>query len=225
VEIKEFQRKIGYFFKDESLIKEALTHSSYANENKIKSYDRLEFIGDAIVDFIVGEYLFKNFTDMPEGIMSKARANLVCEEFLAKLAINIGIDKYILLGNGAEQTGGRENHSILSDVFEAHVAAIYLDAGFENAREYVLGIYGTAIKEMVENGKIDDYKTRLQEILQRNGSCEIVYELVDAKGPTHDCVFTVNVSANGKLLGTGRAKSKKNAQQLAAADAIRKIKK
>lgn len=222
--IKDFQKKTGYFFKDEALLYEAFTHSSYANEKGKKSYERLEFIGDAIVDFLIGEYLYKNFPEMDEGAMSKTRAKLVCEDYLAKLSLELEIDKCVFLGNGAENSGGRKNPSILSDVFEAHIAALYLDAGFENARDYLYGIYNDRIREMVENGKQDDYKTKLQEYLQRNGACNIVYDIVDEDGPLHDCIFTVNVSVNGKVLGTGSAKSKKGAQQLAAKNALDNLK-
>ena len=222
MKIREFQKKTGYFFKNESLLIEAFSHSSYANENRTQSYERLEFVGDAVVDFLVGEYLYKKFPDMPEGVMSKTRASLVCEEYLAKLALELDIDEYVLLGNGAEQTGGRKNPSILSDVFEAHIAAIYFDAGLDNVRDYLLGIYGNRIDEMAEKGDTDDYKTRLQELLQKNGPCNIVYEIVSEDGPTHDCVFTVRVLSDGKVLGTGSAKSKKGAQQNAAADALKK---
>ena len=221
--VKEFQKKTGYFFKNESLLIEAFSHSSYANEKGTQSYERLEFVGDAIVDFLVGEYLYKNFPDMSEGAMSKTRASLVCEEYLAKLALDLKIDECVLLGHGAEQTGGRKKQSILSDVFEAHIAAIYFDAGLDNVRDYLFAIYGKSIDEMVKKGDTDDYKTKLQELLQKNGSCNIVYEIVNEEGPTHDCVFTVSVSANGKVLGTGSAKSKKGAQQNAAADALKKI--
>lgn len=224
MDINGFQKKIGYFFKDSSLLKTALTHSSYAYEKNIESYERFEFLGDAIVDFLVGEYLFINYPDIDEGNMSRIRASLVCEKALAELAKEIGIGECILLGNGANQSGDRSRPSILSDVFEAHIAAMYLDAGFENTRDYLLSIYGNKIDETVRSGKFVDYKTNLQEKLQKNGACTIEYKLVSEDGPVHNCIFTVDVSLNGKVIGSGSGTSKKEAQQSAAADALKKLK-
>ncbi len=221
--ITEFQKRIGYFFKNSALLETALTHTSYANENNLKSYERLEFLGDAIVDMIVAEVLFENYPDIDEGVMSKIRASLVCEKALAELAKEIGIDKCMRLGNGAEKSGYRDNASILSDMFEALVAAIYLDAGFNNAKEYVLAVYAEKIDETVRNGNIADYKTRLQEKLQEGGKCEIVYKEVSAIGPVHHCLFEIQVLGNGKVLGSGQAYSKKEAQQLAAKEALEKF--
>ncbi len=221
MDINTFQKKIGYFFKDSQLIKMAFTHSSYAYENGIDSYERLEFLGDAIVDFLVGEYLFRNYPDIDEGNMSRIRASLVCEKALAELALGLSINECILLGNGADHAGDSMRPSILADVFEAHIAAMYIDAGFENTRDYLLSIYGNQIDELVSSGKFVDYKTALQEKLQKNGACTIEYKLVSADGPVHDCLFTIEVVFDGKVIGKGSAKSKKDAQQYAAADAIK----
>ena len=223
MKINEFQKNIGYFFKNSDLLKTAFTHTSYANEHNTESYERLEFLGDAIVDFLVGEYLFNNFPELDEGMMSRVRASLVCEKTLSELGMKIGIEKYMLLGNGAELAGERNRPSIISDMFEAHIAAMYLDAGIDNTREYLYSIYGDSISEAVKSGQVIDYKTKLQEKLQKNGPCHIVYEILSADGPVHHCLFEMQVSANGKALGKGSAYSKKEAQQRAAEDALNKL--
>lgn len=223
MDINQFQKRIGYYFKNPELLQTAFTHTSYANEHNIKSYERLEFLGDAIVDFLVGEYLFNNFPDLDEGRMSRVRAALVCEKALCELAVQLGIDKCMLLGNGAEQSGERNRPSILSDMFEAHIAAMYLDAGIENTRDYLYSIYGKKIADAAQSGHVIDYKTMLQEKLQKNGPCTIVYEIVSADGPVHHCLFEMQVTANGKTLGKGSAYSKKEAQQRAAEDALSKL--
>ncbi|MBQ3022279.1 MAG: ribonuclease III [Clostridia bacterium] len=221
--IDDFQKSIGYFFKNPDLLKTAFTHTSYANENNIESYERLEFLGDAIVDFLVGEYLFNNFSALDEGMMSRVRAALVCEKALSELGIEIGIDKCMLLGHGAELSGERTRPSIISDMFEAHIAAMYLDAGLDNTREYLYSLYGNRIDEAARSGQVIDYKTKLQEKLQENGPCNIAYEILSAEGPVHHCLFEVQVSANGTPLGKGSAYSKKEAQQKAAQDALSKL--
>lgn len=223
MDINQFQKRIGYFFKNPQLLLTAFTHTSYANEHNIQSYERLEFLGDAIVDFLVGEYLFNKFSDLDEGMMSRIRASLVCEKALSELAKELKIDECMLLGNGAENSGERTRPSILSDMFEAHIAAMYLDAGIDNTRDYLCSVYGKKIDEAAKSGQVIDYKTKLQEKLQQNGPCSIIYELVSADGPVHHCLFEMQVTANGKVLGSGSAYSKKEAQQRAAEDALNKI--
>lgn len=223
MDINQFQKRIGYFFKKPELLQTAFTHTSYANEHNTSSYERLEFLGDAIVDFLVGEYLFNRFPALDEGMMSRVRAALVCEKALSELAVTLGIDKCMLLGNGAEQSGERNRPSILADMFEAHIAAMYLDTGIDNTRDYLYSVYGEKINEAAESGQVIDYKTKLQERLQQDGPCTIVYELVSADGPVHHCLFEMQVTANGKVLGSGSAYSKKEAQQRAAADALNKF--
>ncbi|MBR2886016.1 MAG: ribonuclease III [Clostridia bacterium] len=223
MDINKFQKNIGYFFKNPQLLQTAFTHTSYANENNVASYERLEFLGDAIVDFLVGEYLFSKFCELDEGMMSRLRALLVCEGALSALALELKIDECMLLGNGAEQSGERKRPSILADMFEAHIAAMYLDAGLDNTRDYLLSVYADKIDNAVKNGKIIDYKTRLQEKLQENGPCNIVYNLVSSEGPVHHCLFNMQVVADGKILGSGSAYSKKQAQQAAAEDALNKL--
>ncbi len=221
--IDNFQKDIGYFFKNPELLKTAFTHTSYANENNTKSYERLEFLGDAIVDFLVGEYLFLNYPSMDEGMMSRVRANLVCEKALSELGRKIGIEKYMLLGHGAELAGERNRPSIISDMFEALIAAMYLDTGIDNTRDYLLATYGDMLSEAAGSGQVIDYKTKLQEKLQKNGPCNISYEIISADGPVHHCLFEMQVVANGKVLGKGSAYSKKEAQQKAAEDALSKL--
>ena len=218
----DFQKKTGYIYKNPRLLETAFTHTSYANEHNLESYERLEFLGDAIVDFIVSEYLFLNHPELDEGDMSRIRAMLVCEKALGKLAKKLDMGKYIRLGKGAEQSGDRERSSVLSDVFEAHIAAMYLDNGYEKARDYLLSIYDGEIEQATEEKEID-YKTMLQEKLQKNGACDIFYELIGTDGPIHHCLFTFRVLCNGKELGRGRALSKKAAQQLAAKEALNKL--
>lgn len=223
MDIAKFQKNIGYFFKNPQLLQTAFTHTSYANENNVASYERLEFLGDAIVDFLVGEYLFSRFCELDEGMMSRLRALLVCEGALSSLALELKINECMLLGNGAEQSGERNRPSILADMFEAYIAAMYLDAGIDNTRDYLISIYADKINEAVKSGKIIDYKTRLQEKLQENGPCNIVYKLVSSDGPVHHCLFNMQVVADGKVLGNGSAYSKKQAQQAAAEDALNKL--
>ncbi len=224
MDLTEFQKKTGYFFKNPKLLQTAFTHTSYSNENKTESYERLEFLGDGLVNMIVAEYLYMNSSGLSEGEMSRLRSSLVCEKALSELATEIEIEKYMLLGNGAELSGDRKKPSILADMFEAHVAALYFDAGFENVRDYVISLYGDRIDNAIKNGGFIDYKTQLQEKLQKNGSCEIVYEQISAEGPVHHCLFEIQVVANGKVLGKGAAYSKKEAQQMAARTALEKLK-
>lgn len=224
MDINQFQKKIGYFFKNPQLLQTAFTHGTYAVEHAVESYERLEFLGDAIVDFLIGEYLYKNHSHLNEGMMTRLRASLVCEEALSSLALKIGIDEYMLLGNGAEQEGARKRPSILADMFEAHIAAMYLDAGIDNTRCYLYSVYADEIDKSVQSGRYIDYKTQLQEKLQQRGPCEIKYIVVSSVGPVHDCIFEVQVCANGKVLGTGSSNSKKKAQIAAAKDALDKMK-
>jgi ribonuclease-3 len=223
MEIYDFQKRIGYFFKNPQLLETAFTHTTYAIEHNVESYQRLEFLGDAIVDFLVGEYLYKKHPHLNEGMMTHLRASLVCEEALSSLALKIGLDQYILLGNGAQSEGKQNNPSILADVFEAHLAAMYLDAGMENTRDYLFSLYGDEIDKVVIMGRQADYKTRLQEKMQQKGPCKITYEVISATGPVHDCVFEVEVVADGRVLGKGSANSKKKAQIAAAKDALSKM--
>ena len=214
------QEKIGYKFKNEKLLTEALSHSSYANENRYtKSNERLEFLGDSVLSIVVSDYIFKHFTHIPEGELSKLRASLVCESALFDFSKKISLGEHILLGRGEEQTGGRERPSIVSDAFEAVIAAIYLDGGMEAARPYVLSFIPENITPKGSDA-FHDYKTILQEVIQRNPEERITYRIKDEFGPDHDKHFTIQVMLNNNVIGEGTGRSKKSAEQAAAKEAL-----
>lgn len=222
-DIELLEKQMGHSFRDRELLRTALTHSSYAHQFRVESYERLEFLGDAILGFIIAQelYLDKKF---PEGMSTRIRAALVCEDTLAELSFRIGIDRFALLGTGAENCGERRRKSILADMFEAHVAALYLDAGMDAARDYVLRVYGDRIKNVITEGHFvdTDYKSRLQEMFQSKVR-NVSYIVVNEEGPVHDCIFTVDAVIDGAPVGEGISNSKKKAQQLAAKNAMEKI--
>ncbi|MDO5572462.1 MAG: ribonuclease III [bacterium] len=209
------EKKIGYVFKDQELLQKALTHSSYSNEFKStngEDYERLEFLGDAVLELSVSEYLFTHNPSMYEGNMTKLRASLVCEPTLAICAREIELEKYIMLGKGEEQTGGRNRDSIVSDVFESLIAAIYLDSSYEEAKEFV---YRRLLADMEHRILFCDSKSILQEMMQQQGK-DLVYEVVETSGPAHDRMYRVQAQINGKQVGEGNGRSKKGAEQEAA---------
>ncbi len=220
--LKEFQRKIGYEFKNEALLFEALSHSSFANESKEKrqSNERLEFLGDSVLSIVVSDYLFENYRDLPEGELTKTRATLVCEKTLHSFGNTINLGSFIMLGKGEEATGGHERPSIIADAFEAVIAAIYLDGGLDAARAHILKFLPKDVKSAVAKA-YDDYKTILQEIIQKNPEEKVEYHLVNESGPDHNKSFTVQVRLNSNVIGEGIAKSKKQAEQLAAKEALK----
>ncbi len=225
-QLKEFEEIIGYKFTEPELLKTALTHSSYANENRGKKVlynERLEFLGDSVLSLIVSNYLFENYKNLPEGDLTKVRATIVCERSLWECAVNIEMGKFMILGKGEEQTGGRTRVSILADAFEALIAAIYLDGGFSVTREWLLGQLYDTILSAVKGKTVMDYKTALQELVQKKGHTEIRYEVVGESGPDHSKTFVVHVLIDGKVMGMGEGKSKKNAEQMAASDAFSKL--
>ena len=220
----KLEQGLGYTFRDKSLLNHALTHSSYANENREKGLgdnERLEFLGDSILGFVVADYLYAAFPDRPEGELTRIRADLVCEKNLAKAAATIELGDALLLGHGEAQGGGRKRDSIVSDAMESVIAASYLDGGFEAAK----GIIERLILSDVPQGKARnfDYKTAFQELVQRKKDQLIQYELVGESGPDHDKHFDVEVLLNGAVVGIGSGSSKKRAEQAAAADAIEKL--
>ena len=220
-DIKELQQKLGYEFKDESLLLRALSHSSYFNENHSTcegSNERLEFLGDSVLGFITAENFFKNYTDFPEGDLTKLRAAMVCEKSLASFAREIQLGKYLMLGKGEVVTGGRERPSIQADAFEAVIAAIYLDGGMDEARKFVLKYIDEAIRK---HRSVKDYKTMLQEVVQRNPGEIVEYVLAGESGPDHDKSFKVEVRLNSNIIGIGIGKNKKQAEQMAAKEALR----
>ena len=219
--MKEFQQLINYEFKNEKLLYEALSHSSFANENKKqrKSNERLEFLGDSVLSIVVSEYLFKHFRQFPEGELTKLRASLVCEKALYNFALEIELGRFLMLGKGEENTGGRERPSILADAFEAVIAAIYLDSGLESARKHILRFIPEDMTSS-SNVSFNDYKTILQEIIQQNPEEKVDYYLTDESGPDHNKSFTVQVKLNTNVIGEGKGKSKKQAEQMAAKEAL-----
>ena len=212
----EFEKNIHYTFNDKELLRTALTHSSYANEKKgkIRFNERLEFLGDAVLQLITSEKLFKENPNMPEGKMSKQRAALVCEDALAGYAHEINLGDYLNLGKGEETTGGRKRPSILSDAFEAVIGAIFLDGGMEPAKKFVLHFVDAA------HLSLQDYKTLLQEIIQQNPGEKLSYVVTKESGPDHDKQFTMEVHLNSNVIGKGTGKSKKHAEQAAAKEAL-----
>ena len=218
--MSELENRIHYTFKNKKLLHEALSHSSYANEGKrTRSNERLEFLGDSVLSIIVAKHLFTHYTHLPEGELTKLRASLVCEKSLHEFACDYGLGEFLLLGKGEELTGGRERPSIIADAFEALLAAIYLDGGMEQARKFVLQFIPEHLNPKQAKG-LNDYKTTLQEIIQQNKEEKIEYVPIEETGPDHDKTFVVEVHLNSNVIGTGRGKSKKQAEQFAAKEAL-----
>lgn len=221
-EVKKLEEIIGYSFRNKSLLKTAMTHSSYANESKrsaVRSYERLEFLGDSVLGFVTTEFLYR-IRKNAEGDLTKMRAALVCEANLAQVAETLGISNFLLLGKGEEQSGGRRRPSLQADAVEATIGAIYIDGGIEEARRFIERF----ILSRLEDGEIAsrDYKTELQELIQRNPESVLSYRLVGESGPDHDKVFDVEAVVDGKAVGRGRGHSKKEAEQSAACDALKR---
>lgn len=218
----ELEAKIGYSFKDRALLRTALTHSSYANERHggdCQSYERLEFLGDSILGLITAEFLYAHEPRLPEGRMTKLRAELVCESSLYRVALKLELGKHMRLGRGEEHTGGRQRPSILADMVEAIIAAMYLDSGMEQSRRFVLEMIlkDAPIDESHTNA---DYKTRLQELVQRRSDQHISYTMTGESGPDHNKLFSFSVSINGVPAGEGSGRTKKEAEQMAAMKAL-----
>lgn len=219
--IKDLEEAIYYHFQNISLLQNALTHSSYANErwhNSLLSNERLEFLGDSILGMLVAEYLFKNFPDRPEGELTRMRADMVCEKTLAAVANRIGLGQHLMLGHGEEQGGGRSRDSILADAMESVIAACFLDGGMEAALQFIERFILTEVP--VTKLHNEDYKTKLQELVQQKKNQVLTYRLTGESGPDHDKKFDVDVFLNGKVVGTGSGRSKKRAEQDAARAAI-----
>lgn len=217
---KALEDSLGYSYKDKELLRHALSHSSYANEvykNSLRSYERLEFLGDSILGFVTAEYLWKTFPDKPEGELTRIRAELVCEKNLATVAKQIRLGDYLLLGHGEAQGGGRNRSGILCDVMEALIAAAYLDSGFAEAKGIIYRLILPMLRKISQN---QDYKTELQELIQQKKDQHLSYEVLEETGPDHCKEFLVRVSLNGKELGRGSGSSKKRAEQAAASCAL-----
>jgi len=219
--MKNLEEKLGYKFKNIDLLCNALTHSSYANEvrNGVTSNERLEFLGDSVLSIIVSEFIYEKFANLPEGELTKLRASLVCEKSLCGFSRELDLGKYLRLGKGEEKGGGRNRDSILADAFEAVLAAMYLDGGFNVAKNHVLRFVKVEI-EHTDDEVFKDYKTLLQEIIQRNPEESVAYFLTGESGPDHNKEFTVEVRLNSNVIGTGKGKSKKQAEQMAAKQAL-----
>ena len=221
----ELEKKIGYPFQDFDLLIRAMTHSSYANEHKKEQREhneRLEFLGDAVLELISSDYLFRNYPDIPEGTLTKKRASMVCEPTLALCAREISLGEYLLLRKGEDATGGRKRDSIVSDAMEALIGAIYLDGGFANAKEFI----DRFILDDIENKQLFyDSKTTLQEIVQGSYDEDVRYEIVKEEGPDHNKNFYVHALLGERILGEGCGHTKKAAEQQAAYCAIKKLRK
>ena len=225
--MEKLEEKIGYKFKNRAYLETALTHSSYANEKhsgQCQSYERQEFLGDSVLGLATAEFLYAHEPMLPEGRMTRLRAELVCEASLHKTALNLGLGEYMRLGKGEANTGGRERPSILADMVEAIIAAIYLDAGMAEARRFVLEkVLGDV--EISEQRRSADYKTRLQELVQLKANQNIAYELISESGPDHNKVFEFEVKINGQPSGRGSGRTKKEAEQMAACKALEALEK
>lgn len=222
--MQELQTKLNYQFKDRDLILTALTHSSYANEHKCQSNERLEFLGDSVLGMVVAAYLYRLYPDMSEGKMTRLRAELVCEQSLHRVAGRMGFGEMLRLGKGEELSGGRGRASILADCVEAVIAALYLDGGFEVARGFIMKYI---LSGLGESGFAygSDYKTELQELVQQKPNQSLSYAMVAESGPDHMKSFTAEVRLNGTVLGTGDGRTKKEAEQNAAGHALRALRK
>lgn len=218
--LDELEQKIGYKFKKQGLLRRAMTHSSYSGGKNNGSNERLEFLGDSVLQVTVSKYLFTKLKSVPEGGLTKLRASIVCENSLYEYAKRIDLGRFILLGKGEEMTGGRERRSILADAFEAMIAAVYLDGGMDAAMRLVMRFVPSI--EALKSGKVrlGDYKTILQEIIQKNPEEKISYEVEETSGEQHRKVFFANVLLNGQTIGSGSGFSKKESEQEAAKEAI-----
>lgn len=228
---QELECKIGYSFYDREILRLALTHSSYANEIKAKNKhllcnERLEFLGDSILSLITSEYIFSRYSSLPEGELTKMRADSVCEDALSEYAKDIDLGSYLFLGHGEEINGGRTRKSICADAFEALIAAIYTDSQnknenpFEQAKKFVLPYVSAHIEDLIAKGSSGDYKTKLQQIVQQVNGELLEYRVVSESGPDHMKVFEVEARLNSNVIGRGKGKSKREAEQLAAKEAL-----
>lgn len=217
--IEALERVIGYTFRNKNLLRQALTHSSYANEKKIlksENYERLEFLGDAVLEMIASDFLFSKYPTMPEGQLSKLRASLVCEPALSHDARQIGLEQYFLLGKGEESTGGRNRDSIACDIMEAVIGAIYKDSGIEEAKKY---IFSFVLNDVEKKTLFFDAKSTLQELVQSRNRT-LTYRVVYENGPEHSKEFGVEALLDGQIAGTGKGRSKKEAEQHAAYEVL-----
>lgn len=218
--LSKLETALGYTYQNKELLRTALSHTSYANEafkDALCSYERLEFLGDSILGFVVADYLYHTFPTKLEGELTRIRAELVCEKNLVSVAEQLNLGEYLMLGNGEEQSGGRHRDSILCDVMESVIAAAYLDSGFDAARGMIIRLI---LPQLAEAEKTHDFKTELQELIQRKKDQQLAYELTEESGPDHRKEFYVHAVLNGTIVGTGSGSSKKRAEQAAAQQAL-----
>ena len=224
--MQELEKKLNYTFRDPALLSEALSHSSYANEHRsagLNSNERLEFLGDSVLGFVTAEFLFAQHPDLPEGDLTRIRAALVCEQSLYEVARKLDLGSYLKLGRGEEAGGGRKRTSILADATEAVFAAVYLDGGMEAASALIHRVLLDKEREEVVEERRRDYKTQLQELVQRKSGSTLSYEMIGATGPDHAKIFEAAVLLNGEPLSAGTGRSKKEAEQTAARAALEKL--
>ena len=222
--IDVLEKKIGYKFKNPDLLLNALTHSSYANENRgISDNERLEFLGDAVLGLVIADYLYRLFEEHKEGDLTKIRASIVSEGPLSQIARDIGLGRFLLLGKGEAISGGRDRDSVLADALEAVIGAVYLEAGINQAKELIIGLFSSLMENSFQGKGFQDYKTNLQEVLQAMGEEEIVYRVIKETGPDHDKEFVIEVLCGRRVIGRGKGKSKKEAEQRAAKEALGNI--
>lgn len=223
----EFQARLGYTFKDPAILVQALTHKSYANENRAEGgehNERLEFLGDTVLDFAISDFIMRLCPDSPEGELSRLRSMIVSEANLSGVARDLQLGRYLLLGRGEEQTGGRGKSSLLANSLEAVIAAMYLDGGMDTAYGFIIREFGDGVRGMIDSGQSFDSKTDLQEYCQGSFGTLPTYSIVSESGPDHQKVFEVEIVAGGRLLGTGSGRSKKEAEQNAARVALGMLK-
>ena len=221
--IEELEKNIGYTFKNKELLKQALRHTSYANEHNLESNEKLEFLGDSILEFLSSKYIYNKYTNLREGEMTKVRATVVCEKSLYKVAKLHNFSDFLYLGKSEQKTEGSKRPAILADSVEAVIAAIYLDGGLEEAEKFIIENLKDAILDATKHVGDKDYKTVLQEKLQEHGDVKIEYKTIGESGPDHDKTFEADVEVNGKFLAKGKGKSKKEAQMQAAKKALENL--
>lgn len=224
MDLEKLENEIKYTFKNKELLKKALTHTSYANEKRIESNEKLEFLGDSILEFISSKYLYSNYPSLKEGEMTKVRATVVCEKNLYKIAKKHNFSEFLYLGKSEQLTGGKDRPAILADSVEAIIAAMYLDGGLKEVEKFIINNLKEEIEIATKHVGDRDYKTVLQEKLQEHGDVRIVYEITKEEGPDHNKSFEAQVSLNGKVLAKGKGKSKKEAHMQAAKKALENMK-
>ena len=223
MELCNLEQEIGYIFKEKSLLKTALTHTSYAYENNVESNEKLEYLGDSILEFVSSEYLYENYKNLTEGEMTKVRATVVCETSLHKVAQKHNFSDFLYLGKSEKLSGGSTRPTILADSVEAVIAAMYLDGGIEPVKQFIISNLKDEIEIASQNVGIKDYKTVLQEKLQVHGDVKIEYNIIKETGPDHNKLFEAEVRLNGEILATGKGRTKKQAEMDAARGALEKM--